>query len=148
MDNAGFLVLHATFMQPSVTEKDLEHVHITQKEKHIAEDLISKGFLFKKECRNVETIKKQSFYEVNLPQNGVDELTGNSRCKYKLAPISGTNVYLGNRVAVFSCNYYGSFHFPLALSMNSIRIFYESITNRDVLTSFNELRNGCTYFAL
>ncbi|XP_074609249.1 VWFA and cache domain-containing protein 1-like isoform X2 [Acropora palmata] len=95
MDNAGFLVLHATFMQPSVTEKDLEHVHITQKEKHIAEDLISKGFLFKKECRNVETIKKQSFYEVNLPQNGVDELTGNSRCKYKLAPISGTNVYLG-----------------------------------------------------
>ncbi|KAK2553886.1 hypothetical protein P5673_024577 [Acropora cervicornis] len=91
MDNAGYLVLHATFMQPSVTEKDLENVHITQKEKHIAEDLISKGFLFKKECRNVETIKKQSFYEVNLPQNGVDELTGNSRCKYKLAPISGTN---------------------------------------------------------
>ena len=97
MDNAGFLVLHATFMEPSVTEKDLENVHITQKEKHIAEDLISKGFLFKKECRNVETIKKQSFYEVNLPQNGVDELTGNSRCKYKLAPISGTNVFLGNR---------------------------------------------------
>ena len=96
MDNAGFLVLHDTFMDPSATEKDLENVHITQKEKHIAEDLISKGFLFKKECRNVETIKKQSFYEVNLPQNGVDELTGNSRCKYKLAPIRGTNAYLGN----------------------------------------------------
>ena len=99
MDHAGFLVLHATFVQPSVTKQDIEQVHITQKEKHIAEDLISKGFLVKKECRNVETIKKQSFYEINLPQDGVDELTENSdsHCKYKLAPISGTNVYLGNR---------------------------------------------------
>ena len=97
MDKAGFLVLHVDFMQSSVTEQHLEHVHITQKEKHIAEDLISKRFLVKKECRNVETIQKQSFYEVNLSQSGVDELRRNSGCKYKLAPISGTNVYLGNQ---------------------------------------------------
>ena len=151
MDHAGFLVLHTTFVQPSVTEQDIEQVHITQKEKHIAEDLISKGFLVKKECRNVETIKKQSFYEINLPQDGVDELTENSdsHCKYKLAPISGTNVYLGNREQFLVAIIIVAFsHFPLALSMNGIRIFNGSNTNRDVLTSFNELRNGCTYFAL
>ncbi|XP_074609260.1 VWFA and cache domain-containing protein 1-like isoform X3 [Acropora palmata] len=98
MDNDGFLVLHVDFMQSSVTELHLGHVHITKKERHIAEDLISKGFLVKKECRNVEAIQKQSFYEVNVPPSGVDELRGNSACKYKVAPISGTNVYL-----VFLC---------------------------------------------
>ena len=112
MDKAGFLVLHVDFMQPSVTEQHLEHVHITQKEKHIAEDLISKRFLVKKECRNVETIQKQSFYEVNLPQSGVDELTRNSACEYKLAPISGTNVYLGNQEQFLSSITMVAFIFP------------------------------------
>jgi len=109
MDNDGFLVLHVDFMQSSVTELHLGHVHITKKERHIAEDLISKGFLVKKECRNVEAIQKQSFYEVNVPPSGVDELRGNSACKYKVAPISGTNVYLGNQeqysVAIFTTDF-------------------------------------------
>lgn len=115
MDNAGFLVLHVDFMQSSVTELHLGHVHITKKEKHIAEDLISKGFLVKKECRNVEAIQKQSFYEVNVPPSGVDELRGNSTCKYKVAPISGTNVYLGNQeqysVAIFTTDFISPWRF-------------------------------------
>ena len=115
MDNAGFLVLHVDFMQSSATELHLGHVHITKKEKHIAEDLISKRFLVKKECRNVEAIQKQSFYEVNVPPSGVDELRGNSTCKYKVAPISGTNVYLGNQeqysVAIFTTDFISPWRF-------------------------------------
>ncbi|XP_068714501.1 VWFA and cache domain-containing protein 1-like [Montipora foliosa] len=103
MDNAGFMVFHVDFLQSSATEEQLEHVHITQKERHIAEDLISKSYLIKKECRNVETIKKQSFYEVKLPPGGVDELRGISTCKYRLGVISGTNVYIGVAVRDSFC---------------------------------------------
>ena len=106
MDNAGFMVFHVDFLQSSATEEQLEHVHITQKERHIAEDLISKSYLIKKECRNVETIKKQSFYEVKLPPGGVDELRGISTCKYRLGAISGTNVYIGNRCRFHYYYYY------------------------------------------
>ena len=125
MDNAGFLVLHVDFMQSSVTELHLGHVHITKKEKHIAEDLISKGFLVKKECRNVEAIQKQSFYEVNVPPSGVDELRGNSACKYKVAPISGTNVYLGNQeqysVAIFTTDFISPWRFQ-SMASNLLQI--------------------------
>ena len=127
MDNAGFLVLHVDFMQSSVTEQHLEHVHITQKEKHIAEDLISKHFLVKKECRNVETIQKQSFYEVNLPQSGVDELRRNSGCKYKLAPISGTNVYLGNQEQFLVAIIMVAFIFPWRFQLMAYESFKEAI---------------------
>ena len=81
-------------MLSSATAADLEHVHITQKEKHIAEDLINKGFLIKMECRNLEEIKKQSFYEVNTTMKGVEELR-RSGCKYELGRITGTNAFLG-----------------------------------------------------
>lgn len=94
IDHAGFLIMHEDFMRSSATGKDLAHVHITQKERHIAEDLINKGFLIKKECRNLEEIKKQSFYEVNSTMSGVQELI-RSGCKYELARITGTNVFLG-----------------------------------------------------
>ena len=94
MDHAGFLIMHEDFMRSSATGEDLDHVHITQKERHIADDLINKGFLIKKECRNLEEIKKQSFYEVNSTMNGVRELT-RTGCKYDLGRITGTNVFLG-----------------------------------------------------
>lgn len=94
MDQAGFLVMHEDFMLSSATAADLEHVHITQKETHIAKDLIKKGFLIKKECRNLEEIKKQSFYEVNSTMSGVEELKSTG-CKYELGRITGTNVFLG-----------------------------------------------------
>ena len=95
MDQAGFLIMHKDFLMPSATAAEVEHVHITQKEKTIVEDLITKGYLIEKECRNLEEIKKQSFYEVNLPLNGVDALKNHSGCPYELLPINKTNVYLG-----------------------------------------------------
>ena len=82
-------------MMSSATAAKVEHVHISQKEKKIAEDLITRGYLIKKESRNLEEIKKQSFYEVNLPLNGVDGRENHSGCPYELLPMSKTNVYLG-----------------------------------------------------
>ena len=70
MDHSGFLVVHPDFMLSSAEVIDVEHVHITQKEKSIATDLISQGYLIKRTCRNVESIREQSFYELCLPQEG------------------------------------------------------------------------------
>ena len=84
-------------MDPSASKQGgVEHVHITEKEKHIAEHMISNGYLVKKECRKLEDIQEQSFYEVRLPPGGVNALDNAGRCKqYQLGKIEGTNVYLG-----------------------------------------------------
>ena len=95
MDHSGFLVMHPDFMLPSAEAIDVEHVHITQKEKSIAIDLISDGYLVKRTCRNVESIRKQSFYELHLPPEGSSTLQSSQGCKYELSQIPGTNVYLG-----------------------------------------------------
>ena len=95
MDQSGFLVMHPDFMLPSAEAIDVEHVHITQKGKSIAIDLISDGYLRKRTCRNVESIREQSFYELRLPQEGFSTLQSSQGCKYELSEIPGTNVYLG-----------------------------------------------------
>ena len=96
MDSAGFLVMHEDFLLPSATASDLQYVHITEKEKNIAEDLIKNKHLIKKQCRHLEEIQKQSFYEVSLPVGGVDSLRSGARCsKYQLGRILGTNAYIG-----------------------------------------------------
>jgi len=48
LDGAGFLIMHKEFLLPDITSKDLEYVHITAKEKDIAENLLKKGHLKKK----------------------------------------------------------------------------------------------------
>ena len=95
MDNSGFLVMHPDFMLPSTEANEVEHVHITLKEKNIAIDLINHGYLIKRTCRNVESIREQSFYEINLPPEGFSTLQSRQGCKYELSQIPGTNVYLG-----------------------------------------------------
>ncbi|KAL9960900.1 hypothetical protein ACROYT_G034408 [Oculina patagonica] len=96
MDSAGFLVMHEDFMDPSADKHVVEHVHITEKEKQIAQDMISNGYLVKKDCRNLDDIEKQTFYEVHLPSGRVDALGNVGSCtKYQLGKIEGTNVYLG-----------------------------------------------------
>ena len=95
MDQSGFLVMHPDFMLPSAEAIDVEHVHITQKEKSIGIDLISHGYLVRRTCRNVESIREQSFYELHLPPEGFSTLQSNQGCKYELSQIPGTNVYLG-----------------------------------------------------
>ena len=82
-------------MLPSAEAIDVEHVHITKKEKRIAIDLISHGYLLKRTCRNVESIREQSFYELHLPPEGFNTLQSKQGCKYELIQIPGTNAYLG-----------------------------------------------------
>jgi len=74
MDSAGFLIMHEEFLKYLVTAADVEYVHITKVEKNIAEHLISNDYLKRKECRNLKKIRKQSFYEVELPDGGVNFL--------------------------------------------------------------------------
>ena len=95
MDQSGFLVMHPDFMLPSAEAIEVEHVHITQKEKSIAIDLINRGYLITRTCRNVENIREQRFYELRLPQEGFSTLQSSQGCKYELSQIPGTNVYLG-----------------------------------------------------
>ena len=74
LDAAGFLIMHEDFLVPDITAKTLEYVHITDKEKDIDEDLLQKGSLVKEECRNLEKIKLQNFYELKIPSQGVNTL--------------------------------------------------------------------------
>ncbi|KAL9960914.1 hypothetical protein ACROYT_G034422 [Oculina patagonica] len=96
LDGAGFLIIHDEFLVPNMTAKALEYVHITEKEKDIAEDLLQKGYLVKKECRNLEKIKLQSFYELKIPLRGVNTLDSGSPCKkYQLFSVGRSNAFLG-----------------------------------------------------
>lgn len=96
MNGAGFLIMHEDFLLSTASAADVEYVHITEKEKNIAEHLISRGYLRKRQCRNLKEIQEQSFYEVDLPKGFVDELNNGDSCsKYQLSKIMGTNAYIG-----------------------------------------------------
>ena len=58
MDSAGFLIMHEDFLEHSEIAQDLEYVHITNKEKNIAEHLITNGYWKKRECRSLKEIQK------------------------------------------------------------------------------------------
>ena len=95
MDNAGFLIMHDDFLHPKITAKTVELIHITQKERNVATDLITDGYLRRKECRNLEKIKNNVFWEVNMPA-GVNKLNSGSYCaNYQIEPVAGSNVYVG-----------------------------------------------------
>ena len=94
--------MHHDFLVPDITAKTLEYVHITEKEKDVAEDLLQKGYLVKEECRNLEKIKLQNFYELKIPFQGVNTLDSGVRCKkYQLSSVVGTNAFLGKKVNNF-----------------------------------------------
>jgi len=92
--------MHDDFLVPDITAKTLEYVHITEKEKDVAEDLLQKGYLVKEECRNMEKIKLQNFYELKIPQSrSVNTLESGVRCKkYQISSMVGTNAFLGEKV--------------------------------------------------
>ena len=94
--------MHDDFLVPDITANTLEYVHITEKEKDVAEDLLQKGYLVKKECRNLEKIKLQNFYELKIPQlQGVNTLSSGVRCKkYQLSKVMETNAFLGKEVVM------------------------------------------------
>ena len=120
MNDAGFLIMHEDFLLSTATAADVEYVHITEKEKSIAEHLISRGYLRKKQCRNLKEIRKQSFYEVKLPNGFVDEIKNSDSCsKYQLSKIMGTNAYLGLsviRLHLSLCVYLSVFIFLVFIS--------------------------------
>ena len=96
LDGAGFLVMHKDFLSPDIKAKDLEYVHITAKEKEIAEDLLKKGHLVKKKCRHLEKIHTENFYELSIPFRGLNTLITGQRCRqYQLAKVGGSNAFLG-----------------------------------------------------
>jgi len=103
LDTAGFLIMHEDFLVPEITAKTLEYVHITEKEKDVAEDLLQKGYLVKEKCRNLEKIKLQNFYELKIPLQGVDTLDSGVRCKkYQFSSMVGTNAFLGKKKLIMS----------------------------------------------
>ena len=88
--------MHDDFLIPEITAKTLEYVHISAKEKDIAEDLLEKGYLVKRQCRSLEKIKMENFYELNVPIQGVNTLVTGQRCrKYQLSRMVGSNAFIG-----------------------------------------------------
>ena len=73
--------MHKDFLSQDITRKDLEYVHISAKEREIAIDLIVKGHLKRKQCRNLEKINVENFYELDIPFKGVNTFTTGSTCK-------------------------------------------------------------------
>ena len=102
LDGAGFLIMHKDFLSPDITKKDLEYVHISAKERDIANDLIGKGYLKRKQCRNLEKINVENFYELDIPSRGVNTLATGSTCKqYQISRMTTTNAYIGVYILVF-----------------------------------------------
>ena len=92
--------MHKDFLSPDITARNLEYVHITAKEKDIAVDLLQKGYLKKRQCRNLEKINMENFYELEIPGLlGVNTLTSGQRCRqYQLSRVVGSNAFLGEDV--------------------------------------------------
>ena len=102
LDGAGFLIMHKDFLSPDITKKNLEYVHISAKERDIANDLIGKGYLKRKQCRNLEKINMENFYELEIPFRGVNTLATGSTCKqYQISRMTTTNAYIGVYILVF-----------------------------------------------
>ncbi|XP_032221259.2 VWFA and cache domain-containing protein 1 [Nematostella vectensis] len=96
MDRSGFLIYHDTFMTSSITARDLNLAHVTDKEKLVAQDMIQRGLLERKHCRNMASIKTVNFYDVRVT-TGVDYTATYLSCSanYNIFPISGSNAFLG-----------------------------------------------------
>ena len=96
LNKAGFVIMHNDFLSLDITSESLEYVHITEKEKHMAEDLINKRYMVKKRCRNLNQLKLETFFELELPPKGVNMLDNGESCKrYQLSHVDGSNIFLG-----------------------------------------------------
>ncbi|XP_077864279.1 VWFA and cache domain-containing protein 1-like, partial [Saccoglossus kowalevskii] len=95
MDSSGYLVIHNDFIEAN-GDINIEHLHITEIEPDIAQDLIiPQGFLSKSKCVNLQTIKQQNYY-VATRQSNIDNLDDVNPCRrYQMFNIPNTNVYLG-----------------------------------------------------
>ena len=95
--------MHKDFLSPDITRKNLEYVHISAKERDIAIDLMVKGYLRRKQCRNLEKINVDNFYELDIPFKGVNTFTTGSTCKqYQISRMTESNAFIGVHILVFS----------------------------------------------
>lgn len=103
INKAGFVIMHNDFLSADIASDSLEYVHITEKEKHMAEDLINKKYMVKKQCRNLNQLKLETFFEFQLPPEGVDMLDNGESCKrYQLSHVDGSNIFLGMLLSTFN----------------------------------------------
>ncbi|XP_077994463.1 VWFA and cache domain-containing protein 1-like [Glandiceps talaboti] len=97
IDNSGYFVVHRDFF-PKTNKTDIYESHITRREPDIAQDLIDKGFLVKKNCLNLQEIQITYFYQVDINNtNGVvNNIKSKDPCRrYQLMTIPNTNAFLG-----------------------------------------------------
>lgn len=100
MDKNGFLIMHKHFVDfktlTNVDElaKEISSIHITMLEKGIAEELINRNILRRKQCKKYKEIALENFYEVDL--NGTMKST--SCPSYQISYLDGTNAFLGKLI--------------------------------------------------
>ncbi|PFX25481.1 VWFA and cache domain-containing protein 1 [Stylophora pistillata] len=104
LDAAGFLILYDDFLFPNASAKTVEYVHITEKDKDLAEDLINRRFMKRKKCRDLRKLKLELFYEFQLPSQGANTLFNGKRCRrYQLSQLDGSNIILGIKLRERNC---------------------------------------------
>ncbi|XP_077996294.1 VWFA and cache domain-containing protein 1-like [Glandiceps talaboti] len=111
MDNSGYLVVHKDFFE--VNKPDVSALHITEKEPHIAQDLIKEGILSKSACKDFQLIRDYHYYtvETSSRQQSLNKLNDPDPCiRYQLTYIQGSNAYLGIVDTLNRC--YSSFTCP------------------------------------
>ncbi|XP_077996465.1 VWFA and cache domain-containing protein 1-like [Glandiceps talaboti] len=95
MDNSGYLVVHEDFLDDKL---DVSALHITEKEPHIAQDLIKEGIMSKSACKDFQLIRDYHYYTVETSSRlqSVNNLDHPNPCKrYQLKYIQKSNAYLG-----------------------------------------------------
>lgn len=103
INKAGFVIMHNDFLFADIASESLEYVHVTEKEKHMAEDLINKKYMVRKQCRNLNQLRLETFFEFQLPPEGVDMLDNGESCKrYQLSHVDGSNIFLGMLLSTFN----------------------------------------------
>ncbi|XP_006819745.2 VWFA and cache domain-containing protein 1-like [Saccoglossus kowalevskii] len=104
MDSSGFLVIHRDFTE---SDSDVSDIHIMEKEPNVAEDLLEKRILKKKQCVDFQKIKNLNYYIAERVGSTatIDNMNNANKCKrYRLAHVQDTNVYLGIVYKATGCN--------------------------------------------
>lgn len=104
MDKNGFLIIHKHFVDfetlsdlPELA-KGISSLHITVQEKGIAEKLIQRNILRRKQCKKYKEIAVENFYEVHL----TGTVNSTSCPSYQISPLEGTNAFLGKLRKTFA----------------------------------------------
>ncbi|XP_068758556.1 VWFA and cache domain-containing protein 1-like [Montipora capricornis] len=93
MDTRGYIVYHPDFEDAYNDTSKVVNRHITDMDGEIARDLIKNGVMKRYECRNLQLLKLQRFYEVNI--EGETYKGDHGACDaYTVVRIPRTNVFV------------------------------------------------------